>query len=137
MSTENDRPVVLVSVVCKILEHIIRRHFMNHCDQHNLPSSHQHGFREKHSYESQLIGRLSIEDIYRQQDKNKQLSIYRVYMLILDFINEFDTVPHRRLLMKLKDYGTDNNIHRWISSWLTERSQQVVVGLDGDYSTCK
>ena len=25
--------------------------------------------------------------------------------------------------------------YRWISSWLTERTQQVVV--DGDYSTCK
>ena len=29
----------------------------------------------------------------------------------------------------------DSKLHRWISSWLTERTQQVVV--DGDYSTCK
>ena len=56
-------------------------------------------------------------------------------MLILDFTNAFDTVPHQRLLMKLKHYGIDSNLHRWISSWLTERTQQVVV--DGDYSTCK
>ena len=128
MSTENYRPVSLTSVVCKILEHIIHRHIMNHCDQHNLLSSHQHGFRQKHSCESQLI--LSIEDIYRQHDKNKQVD-----MLILDFTKAFDTVPHQRLLMKLKHYGIDSDLHRWISSWLTERTQQVVV--DGDYSTCK
>ena len=73
MSTENYRPVSLTSVVCKILEHIIHRHIMNHCDQHNLLSSHQHGFRQKHSCESQLI--LSMEDIYRQHDKNKQVDM--------------------------------------------------------------
>ena len=57
-------------------------------------------------------------------------------MLILDFTKAFDTVPHQRHLMKLKHYGIDySNLHRWISSWLTERTQQVVV--DGDYSTCK
>ena len=94
----------------------------------NLLSSHQHGFRQKHSCESQLI--LSIEDKYRQQDKNKQVD-----MLILDFTKAFDTVPHQRLLTKLKHYGIDRNLHRWISSWLTERTRQVVV--DCDYSTCK
>ena len=93
MSTENYRPVSLTYVVCKILEHIIHRHIMNHCDQHNLFSSHQHVFRQKQSRESQLI--LSIEDIYRQHDNNKQ-----VYMLILDFTKAFDTVPHQRPLIK-------------------------------------
>ena len=56
-------------------------------------------------------------------------------MFILDFTKAFDTVPHQRLLMKLKHYGIDSNLHRWQSSRLTERTQQVVV--DGDYSTCK
>ena len=94
MSPENYRSFSLTSVVCKILEHIIHRHIMNHCDQHNLLRSHRYGFRQKHSCKSQLI--LSIEDIYRQQDKNKQVD-----MLILDFTKAFDTVPHQRLLMKL------------------------------------
>ena len=70
MSTENYRPVSPTSVVCRILEHIIHRHIMNHCDQHNLLSSHQHVFRQKHSCESHLI--LSIEDIYRQHDKTNK-----------------------------------------------------------------
>ena len=71
MSTDNYRPVSLVSVVCKILENIIHRHITNHCDQHNLLSGHQHGFRQKHSCESQLI--ISIEDIL-QTARQKQTS---------------------------------------------------------------
>ena len=93
---------------------------MNHCDQHNLLSNHQHGFRQKHSCESQLI--LYIEAIYIQHDKNKQVD-----MLILDFTKAFETVHHQRLLMKLKHYGIDSNLHKWTSAWLTERTQQVVV----------
>ena len=58
MSTENYRPVSLTSVVCKLLEHIIHRHIMNHCDQHHLLRSHQHGFRQKHSCESQLLNTI-------------------------------------------------------------------------------
>ena len=119
ISTEKYRPVSLTSVVWKILEHIIHRHIMNHCDQHNLFSSNQHGFRQKHSCESQLI--LSIEDMYRQQDENKQVD-----MLILDFTKVFDTVPHQRLLMKLKQYGIDSSFHRCISSWWISGSQNVL-----------
>ncbi len=48
-------------------------------------------------------------------------------MLILDFTKAFDTVHHQQLLMKLKPYGTDSNLHRWTSAWLTEQTQQVVV----------
>ena len=40
-----------------------------------------------------------------------------------------DKVPHRRLLYKLDYYGTRGSTHKWITSWLSERSQKVV--LDG------
>ena len=50
-------------------------------------------------------------------------------VVLLDFAKAFDSVPHQRLLLKLRHYGVNNNICHWISSWLTKRSQQVV--LDG------
>ena len=43
-----------------------------------------------------------------------------------------DKVPHRRLLYKLGYYGIRGSTHKWISSWLSERSQKVV--LDGQAS---
>ncbi len=56
-----------------------------------------------------------------------------VDILILDFNKAFDTVPHARLLNKLKSYGIKGNIGGWIEAWLTDRQQQVVG--DGEVKT--
>ena len=54
-------------------------------------------------------------------------------VIIMEFAKAFDKVPHRRLLYKLDDrYGIRGSTHKWISSWLSERSQKVV--LDGQAS---
>ena len=50
----------------------------------------------------------------------------------MDLAEAFDKVPHRRLLYKLEYYGIRGSTHKWISSWLSERSQKVV--LDGQAS---
>ena len=36
-------------------------------------------------------------------------------------------MPHKRLLSKLKSYGIQGKILRWIKSFLSNRSQKVVV----------
>ena len=53
-------------------------------------------------------------------------------VISMDFAQAFDKVPHRRLLFKLDHYGIRGSTHKWISSWLSERSQNVV--LDGQAS---
>ena len=55
-------------------------------------------------------------------DKNIQVDIG-----ILDFSKAFDVVPHRRVLNKLEFYGINGNIHAWISAFLHDRTQSVVV----------
>ena len=55
-----------------------------------------------------------------------------LYVLSLYFAKAFDKVPHRRLLHKLDYYGIRGSTHKWISSWISGRSQQVV--LDGQAS---
>ena len=47
----------------------------------------------------------------------------------MDFAKAFDKVPHRRLLHKSDYYGIRGSTHKWINSWLSGRTQQVV--LDG------
>ena len=43
----NYRPISLTSVPCKIMEHIIFKHIMEHLETHNILADFQHGFREK------------------------------------------------------------------------------------------
>ena len=119
-------PVSLTSNPCKIMEHIIFKHIMNHLDKHNILVNFQHGFRRKTSCESQLV--ITAEDITRNLDNNQQVD-----MLILDFSKAFDTVPHQRLLKKLASYGIAGNILAWLEAWLTQREQQVT--LEGESSS--
>ena len=46
---------------------------------------------------------------------------------IMDFAKAFDKVPHRRLFHKLEYYGIRGSTHKWINSWLSWRTQQVVL----------
>ena len=48
-------------------------------------------------------------------------------MIILDFSKAFVRVPYRRLLKKTHHYGIRGNTHKWIETFLFNRSQQVVA----------
>lgn len=50
----------------------------------------------------------------------------------MDFSKAFDTVPYHRLLHKLSHYGINGKTNTWISSFLQDRHQRVVVG--GEHS---
>ena len=43
------------------------------------------------------------------------------------FRKAFDTVPHQRLITKLKSYNINGPILNWIISFLSERSQYVKI----------
>lgn len=121
----NYRPISLTSVPCKILEHILYSHIIHHLNTHNILTDSQHGFRTRRSCETQLI--VTIDNILKEMDQSNQVDT-----AILDFSKAFDTVPHQRLLLKLKQCGINNQLHRWIEQWLTTRTQRVV--LDGEAS---
>jgi len=44
-----------------------------------------------------------------------------------DLSKAFDSVPHKALLEKLKDIGLNRLLLKWITDYLTNRKQQVVV----------
>ena len=48
-------------------------------------------------------------------------------MLVLDFSKAFDTVPHQRLMDKLKQHGITVNLLSWINYLLTNRTKCEVV----------
>ena len=48
-------------------------------------------------------------------------------IILLDFSKTFNTVPHQRLLTKLRYYGITGSTYNWIQTWLTCRPQCVVL----------
>ena len=44
----------------------------------------------------------------------------------LDFSKAFDTVPHKRLLLKLEAYGVRGKLLRWVEAFLSKRRQRKV-----------
>ena len=124
----NYRPVSITSVPCKILEHIIHRHIMDHFDRNKILTDAQHGFRPKRSCETQLLE--TTHDISLKLNNHK---IRQVDAIVLDFAKAFDKVPQQRVLLKLDFYGIRGPILHWIKTFLTTRVQRVV--LDGSQSS--
>ena len=53
-----------------------------------------------------------------------------------DFCKAFDKVPHRPLIDQLSNLGLDNHIIQWITSYLTERKQRVVLNGETSETAC-
>ena len=121
----NYRSISLACILCKVMEHVIASNISRHITQHNILFELQHGFREKHSCETQLIE--LVEDLARRLTLGKQTDL-----ILLDFSKAFDKVNHPKLLYKLSTFGIIGNTLEWIEAFLTGRSQTVV--LEGESS---
>ena len=107
------------------MEHIIYHAVMEHLNSNNILIENQHGFKSHHSCVTQLIS--LVEDLSYALDQQKQTDA-----ILLDFAKAFDSVPHQRLLSKLRHYDINNHVSQSINAWLTKRSQRVA--LDGSFS---
>ena len=121
----NYRPVSLTSVICKLMESLLKDAIMQHIALNNIISSTQHGFLPNKSCLTNLLEYL--ETLTKLVDEGHSADV--VY---LDFAKAFDKVPHHRLLAKLKAAGITGKILDWIQDWLSNRMQRVV--LNGKYS---
>ena len=116
----NYRPISLTSVVIKILERIIKDKIISFLDRHKLILDSQHGFRNNRSCLTNLLEFYNY--VFSNYDERVPSDI-----IYLDFKKAFDTVPHKRLLIKLKAHGMGNQLCSWVESWLTNRKQRVVI----------
>ena len=116
----NYRPVSMTSVCSKVLKHIIHSHLMNFFEDNQILCDQQHCFRKHRSCESQLL--TTVQDLASGIDNSQQIDA-----ILLDFSKAFDKVPHQRLLIKLEHYGVRGTTLQWIRSFLSDRTQKVVV----------
>ena len=116
----NFRPVSLLSNVGKLQERICFKHIFNVLHENNLLYKYQSGFLSNHSTTFQLI------DIYHhicQTFDSNQFSC----MVSLDVPKAFDRVWHKILIFKLKQNGIDGELIEWISDYVSDRKQKVVI----------
>ena len=99
---------------------VVISHVRDHLDEYDILSPLQHGFRERHSCESQLL--LTLQDLFSWRDRGVQID-----PVLLDFAKAFDIVPHESVLGKLKFYRIDDDINRWVWAFLSNGTQDLVV----------
>jgi hypothetical protein len=80
----NYRPISLTCISCKIMEHVITKHILNHLESNSLLYDLQHGFRHSRSCEAQLLS--FVQELAANSDKNIQTDL-----IIMDFAKAFDS----------------------------------------------
>ena len=94
------------------MESIIKTNVLEHLTSNSLLTPHQFGFLRDHSCTTQILHVVDI--LTKSLDQGVPIDV--VYM---DLQKPFDTVPHKRLLYKIKYYGIIGNLLRWIAGFLS------------------
>ena len=115
------RPIALTPLPGKIIERFIHTQISNHLEELNILTQFQNGFRKEHS---------TIDTIFKyttdlQNNKNNKTNTIALY---IDFKKAFDTVNHELLLKKLHILGIQQIALKWITTYLTNRTQQTQIG---------
>ena len=119
-SPGNYRPVSLTCIACKVLESCITDQIRQYFEENKFFSKCQHRFHKSRSCVTQLLEVMN--DLTALIDEQEAIDI-----IYLDFRKAFDTVPHARLINKLKAYGIEGNLLNWIFNFLSNRQQRVRV----------
>lgn len=119
MKSSNYRPISLTSTLCKCYEKILKKHVLEHFERHLCQE--QHGFIGKRSCFSNLLE--CMHRAYEILDEKENLDI-----LYMDFMKAFDSVPHKRLISKLKSYGIKGKTLKTIEDFLSNRKFRVRIG---------
>ena len=120
-SMSNFRPVALTSVISKVCEKVICLTIMAFLTRNCLISPQQHGFVSGRSCQTNIL--LCLEQWTAMVDNGNNVDV-----AYFDYAKAFDKVSHRLLILKLSRYGIDGKLLTWLSNYLHQRKQRVLVG---------
>jgi len=103
------------------MEKIVKSIITKHLNKENLIINEQHGFVSNKSCVTNLLETLDLITHALENGYNIDIGFY-------DFAKAFDSVPHERLKLKLSAYGINGKILNWISAFLSDRVQRVILG---------
>ena len=104
----------------KILERIVHNRLLDYLLSNNILSNRQFGFRPGSSTQEALL--CTTNDWSHCLDWGTSVAA-----VSLDFSKAFDRVPHCQLLSALVNIGVSGPLLAWFHSYLSGRSQRVVV----------
>ena len=114
------RLISLTCILCKLLEKYICDLMYEHLSNSQVLSDSQWGFRTGRSTVAAL---LSVTQKWLSTLEHGQ----EVCAVFFDYRIAFDSVPHLPLLEKLESLDFNIYIRKWVTDYLTIRSQTVVV----------
>ena len=120
-TSPNDlRPISLLPLPGKILEHLIQEPLMSHLEYNHMIDDAQNGFRPKRSTIQTVFQFTS--DLY--QFINSNLNTTAVY---IDFRKAFDPVSHSTLIKKLKTFKLSAPLVKILENYLANRQQHTQI----------
>ena len=114
------RPISLLCAFSKIIEKIVAEQIKAYLVKNNLFDKFQSAYRKQHSTTTALVE--ITDNIYKNMDKSEI-----TLLVLLDYSKAFDCANHKLILAKLKSFGFKNSALMWVSSYLSNRSQQVTT----------
>ena len=112
----NYRPVSVLSIFSKIFEKVIYSRLYSFMTSMNVIYENQFGFRKNHSTSHAI--KYSVDKILKEIEKKRH-----VIGIFIALSKAFDTIDHRKLLIKLELYGIRGTCHKLLVSYLSSRTQ--------------
>ena len=116
----NYRPISLLCIPSKLIEHQVCNIIDEHLSNSSLKSSSQWGFTKGLSSEGML---LKMTDTWKM-NMDKGMIVGAIFV---DFKKTFDSISHNILSLKLQAIGLSGNLHEWLMDYLKDRFQHTVV----------
>eukprot|EP00117_Sycon_ciliatum_P001105 scpid73050/ scgid6251/ Probable RNA-directed DNA polymerase from transposon X-element; Reverse transcriptase len=132
----NYRPVSLLPIVSRLLEHCVKKQIMAHLQDHHLLPASRFAYRKSHSTEGALV--LAVNRWLLARSKRQHTGVIMVDMskvfdrvqhqrLITVLHQRLITVLHQRLITVLHQHGIGGTVLSWFTRYLSNRRQQIKV----------
>ena len=117
-NVKNWRPISQIKLPGKLIERLVHSQLSGYFEK--ILDKNQHGFMKNRSTGTAIF--YVLQEVFQRWNQRKYTSC-----IFIDYSKAFDTIDHSILLKKLKIYGLDQNAIKFMTSYLANRQQRIVI----------